>query len=120
MKRLLVMCATLFPLAAWGNDPPIPLPTGRYEFTHRFAEHPDMESITVIAEIIDDYIELTNADSDAVFPFGVLASGKLMWHAKSAQWIIAISDSAAEAEYVGGCSDGPDVVDLENRIYWTC
>lgn len=22
--------------------------------------------------------------------------------------------------FVGGCSDGPEVIDLEERIYWTC
>ena len=24
------------------------------------------------------------------------------------------------ATEVGGCSDGPEVVDLKKRIYWTC
>ena len=28
--------------------------------------------------------------------------------------------SSPVAEAVGGCSDGPEVVDLEKRIYWTC
>ena len=79
-----------------------------------------MQSITLVAEIIDDYIELTNADSDAVFDFGIMAKGKLVWHAKSSQWIIATSHADRDADDVGGCSDGPDVVDLQNRIYWTC
>lgn len=28
--------------------------------------------------------------------------------------------SDADAPQVGGCSEGPDVVDLVRKIYWTC
>ena len=120
MKQLVTLCALFVPLAAWADDPPIPLPTGRYEFTHRFAEHPDMSSIKLIAEIIDDQIELTNADSDAVFNFGIVAKGTLMWHAATQQWIIGLADEDRNASDVGGCSGGPEVVDLEELVYWTC
>jgi hypothetical protein len=98
----------------------VPLATGRYEFQHRFAEHPDMQSIKLIAEIIDDNIVLTNADSDGVFDFGVIAEGTLMWHARTQQWIIGNSEEDRNAEDVGGCSDGPSVVDLVKLEYWTC
>ena len=79
-----------------------------------------MSSITLIAEIIDDHIELTNADSDSVFPFGLIDEGTLMWHAASQQWIIGDSEEDRKAADVGGCSDGPSVVDLVKLEYWTC
>jgi hypothetical protein len=103
-----------------GWVPKQPLATGRYEFQHRFAEHPDMKSIKLVGEIIDDHIVLTNADSEEVFPFGVIDQGTLMWHAASQQWIIGTSDDDRTAEHVGGCSDGPSVIDLVKREYWTC
>jgi hypothetical protein len=105
---------------AVAEEPPVPLPTGRYEFRHRFAEHPGIPSIKLIAIIDDDHIELTNADSDKVFPFGLIEEGTLMWHAASQQWIIGYSEQDRNATDVGGCTDGPSVVDLVKLEYWTC
>ena len=79
-----------------------------------------MRSIKLIAEIIDDHIQLTNADSDDVFDFGVIEEGTLMWHALSEQWIIGDSEEDRYASDVGGCSAGPSVVDLVKLEYWTC
>jgi hypothetical protein len=120
MRLLVALCTICLTPTAVAEDPPIPLPTGRYEFQHRFAEHPNIQSIKLIAEIVDDHIRLTNADSDAVFAFGVIEEGTLMWHAASQQWIIGDSDADREAGEVGGCSDGPSVVDLVKLEYWTC
>jgi hypothetical protein len=106
--------------ASSGPPPKVPLATGRYEFQHRFAEHPDIQSIKLIAEVIDDNIVLTNADSDRVFNFGVIEQGTLMWHARTQQWIVGNSEEDRNAEHVGGCSDGPSVIDLVELVYWTC
>lgn len=100
--------------------PLLPIPSGRYVFEHRYAEHPDMRSIRLEAMIEGDHIVLVNWSDSAVFPKGVLAEGRLMWHAASRQWIVGEQDSDAQAAEVGGCSDGPAVIDLEKRIYWTC
>ncbi len=43
-----------------------------------------------------------------------------MWHAKSKHWIIGDNAKDKQAEEVGGCSDGPQVIDLKRGIYWTC
>ena len=66
------------------------------------------------------HIELVNDGDSSVFPVGVIESGTLMWHARSRQWIVGSDQADAKAEEVGGCSDGPSVVDLVARIYWTC
>jgi len=118
--KVLVALPLFVALTAWAEDPPIPLPTGRYEFKHRFAEHPDMTSITLIAEIIDDQIELFNADSDWLFNFGVVEKGTLMWHAATKTWIIGHSHEDRVAPHVGACTDGPSEVDLVELVYWTC
>lgn len=101
-------------------EPALPIASGRYEFQHRFAEHPRLSSMRLTATIKGRRIVLFNKSGSAVFPAGVVAEGTLAWHAASAQWIIAEGPADRDAEEVGGCSDGPDVVDLEQRIYWTC
>ena len=97
-----------------------PLPSGDYVFTHKFAEHPSIPSIKLDVQIRGPHIVLTNNDRTDVFPAGIINEGTLMWHAASGQWIIGTEPAAAKATEVGGCSDGPEVVDLERRIYWTC
>jgi hypothetical protein len=96
------------------------LPSGDYVFVHKFAEHPDIPSIKLDVQIRGRHIVLTNNDRTDVFPAGVIEEGMLMWHAASGQWIIGTQPGAVDATEVGGCSDGPQVIDLERRIYWTC
>ena len=43
-----------------------------------------------------------------------------MWHPASKRWIIGEKPSDRSLQEVGGCSDGPEVVDLVRKIYWTC
>jgi hypothetical protein len=104
--------------ASSGPEPP--LPDGDYSFTHRFEEHPDIPSIQVSVRIRGREIVVVNNDRTDVFPAGLLENGTLLWHARSAQWIIGANATDADAPQVGGCSAGPSVVDLERRIYWTC
>ncbi len=43
-----------------------------------------------------------------------------MWHEQSQQWIIGNKATDTKITDVGGCSEGPEVVDLKQRVYWTC
>ena len=99
-----------------------PLPSGDYVFVHKFAEaeHSSIPSIKVDVQIRGRHIVLTNNDKSDVFPAGVIAEGTLMWHTASGQWIIGTESTDVDAREVGGCSDGPEVVDLERKVYWTC
>jgi hypothetical protein len=122
MNWLCVILALVVASTALASPPTQPLPTGRYEFQHRFgeAEHWRIPSIKLIVDIDGDHIVLVNADSDAVFPFGVIDEGILMWHEKSQHWIVGETESDKFREDVGPCSAGPEFIDLEQRIYWTC
>jgi hypothetical protein len=102
------------------KEPALPIASGQYKFEHRFAEQPNMKSIPLLAVIKGRKIALINQTRSKVFPYGNIADGTLMWHAASKQWIIGSSKADRTAPYVGGCSDGPDVVDLKRKIYWTC
>jgi hypothetical protein len=93
---------------------------GEYLFKHRFAEQPNMESINLIAIVAGTAITLTNKDRAGVFPLGVIEEGELFWHKGSGQWIIVSSPEDKVAKDVGGCSAGPAVINLDERVYWTC
>ena len=111
---LLVGCAGA------AKTPPLPLASGQYVFQHRFAEHPNLASIQLMAQIEGNQITLINQDRFDVFPRGVIKQGTLTWHAPSGQWMIVEQADEVNAPEVGGCSDGPEVVDLQNKVYWTC
>jgi hypothetical protein len=99
-----------------------PLSSGDYVFVHKFAEaeQSTIPSVKLDVQIRGRHIELVNNDGTDVFPAGVIKEGTLMWHAASREWIIGTKPGDVDAPEVGGCSDGPEVVDLERRIYWTC
>ncbi len=79
-----------------------------------------MESFQLTAKISGRHIVLINDGQSNIFPKGVIAEGILTWHSKSKQWIISDNKSDRYAKDVGGCSNGPEVVDLKKRVYWTC
>ena len=120
MKYLIMLVVLLTSCIAAASTPRQPLRSGTYTFQHKFAEHPDMASITLTAKISGGRIKLINKSQSSIFPLGVIASGKLMWHSSTSQWIIVQDRSDELANDVGGCSGGPEVVDLQLKIYWTC
>lgn len=120
MKILAVLAALCIPSCTTTPGRPFPIEDGEYGFQHRFSEHPEMHSIDLVATIKGNHITLTNNDRSDVFPIGVIAEGTIMWHSKSRQWIIGDSTSDSDANEIGSCSEGPEVVDLQQRVYWTC
>ena len=71
-------------------------------------------------EIRGRSIRITSGANSSIFPAGLIEEGILLWHVASKQWIIGESESDADVEVVGGCSDGPTVVDLAQKVFWTC
>lgn len=107
----------LLPAAAAARPP---IPEGTYAFRQRSAEHPQLPAHPLVARIRGTHIVLINRSRAAHMPLGVVAEGELMWHAKSKQWILGHDPADRTADEVGGCSDGPEVVDLKQRVYWVC
>ena len=99
---------------------PLPLADGDYTFQHRFAEHPSIPSVPMQVRIRDGRITVTNNMPATPFPVGIVAEGLLLWNGRVDKWIIAHTEADRDATEAGGCSDGPEVVDLEERVYWTC
>lgn len=99
---------------------PAALADGTYVFSHRFAEHPNMKSISLEAIIKNGEISLINKGPSDIFSKGVIKKGEMFWHEKSGEWIILSTAEDKHAEHVGGCTDGPEVIDMAKKIYWTC
>ena len=101
-------------------DPELPINSGEYVFQHRDAEFPSSPGFPVRVTIRGDEITVTNQKAYGPIPSGVIDQGTLMWHSMTNQWILGYGDADREAPEIGGCSDGPNVVDFEARIIWTC
>lgn len=119
MKQLLAIAAIAASFSVGAATPKLPIRSGTYTFQHRFAEQPNLHNRPLTAEIRGRHIAIVS-DAPGIFPKGVVEDGTLMWHAKSKQWIIGESESDRYAKDVGGCSAGPTVVDLKNKVFWSC
>jgi hypothetical protein len=50
----------------------------------------------------------------------MLDEGIIMKHKKTGKWIIGKNEKDKSAKEIGGCSDGPSVIDFKKRIFWSC
>ena len=120
MKHLLFIIAMIVSVDGIASTPHQPLRSGQYTFQHRFAAQPNFPSIPLMVKISGNHITLINQSDSAFMPKGVIDRGTLMWHSKSKQWIVGHTGLDRRAEEVGDCANGPAIVDLQKRIYWTC
>jgi hypothetical protein len=120
MKPALSLSALLALAACSSLDPEPPIPSGQYEFLHRFVEHPTIPSVKLVAVIKGRSVVLANHSLSSALPLGVVARGQLMWHSKSRSWVIGQKPEDGSAPEVGGCTGGPEVIDLQARVYWSC
>jgi hypothetical protein len=121
MKAFILLAALCAVSAcAFAKEVPPPIADGHYTFVVRFAEHSNMTGGQLDAEVRGRHIRLISKPNSSVFPAGLVEEGILLWHTASKQWIIGQTEVDAESAEVGGCSDGPFVVDLEQKVFWTC
>ena len=50
----------------------------------------------------------------------IIDEGILMKHTKTGKWIIAHSNNDKNAKEIGGCSNGPSVIDFKLKQFWLC
>ncbi|HMN06589.1 MAG TPA: hypothetical protein PKD45_12780 [Flavobacteriales bacterium] len=95
---------------------------GTYVYDIAFAEW-EGRSLGAQCEVIikgDSIRVVYNGVGSLTVPKGhLLDEGRIMRH-KSGQWIIAHDPNDVNAPEVGGCSDGPSVIDFGGRKFWTC
>jgi hypothetical protein len=50
----------------------------------------------------------------------IFDSGIIMKHTKTGKWIIGHNKKDVNAKEIGGCSDGPTIIDFKRKIWWNC
>lgn len=122
-ERLAPLMAVALAAGCAGNTPAqpgMPLADGHYVFLQRFAEQPSIDGARFEVNIAGLHIKVVNHHPTRLFPAGLINAGQLMWSRPTHQWIIGQHPADAQRTDVGGCSGGPTVVDLAEKIYWTC
>ncbi|MBL7763841.1 MAG: hypothetical protein JNL23_10490 [Chitinophagaceae bacterium] len=50
----------------------------------------------------------------------IMDEGIIMKHKKTGKWIIGRKKEDINAKEIGGCSEGPSVIDFKNKKWWSC
>ena len=100
--------------------PAPPIASGRYRFQLRDPEFPQMDPIPLVASVDGPQVVFETVEANPRFPKGTRFEGRIAWHAKSRNWVLVASDAELAAEEVGGCTGGPEVLDLGRRVFWLC
>ena len=96
---------------------------GTYTFAIAFAEWQDRSLGATCTVVIrgDSVTVLHNGSKGLSGKKGdVLDKGILVKHARTGQWIIAHDAKDRYAKEVGGCTDGPAVLDFRRKKYSIC
>ena len=76
---------------------------------------------TCIIVIKNDSIQVIHNGGNLTGTKGqILDQGVIRKHKKTAKWIIAHKAEDVEAKEIGGCSNGPTIIDFEKKVWWTC
>ena len=95
---------------------------GTYIYQVAFAEWQGKSmGATVLVKIKGDSVYIIHNGGNLSGHKGeVIDSGIIMKHRKTGQWIIGSDPRDKDAPEVGGCSDGPSVIDFIHKKFWLC
>ena len=104
---------------AYGQKPK----DGTYTYTIAFAEWQGKSlGATCTVLIKGDSIKIIhNGKGNLTGKKGdIIEQGIIMKHTKTGKWIIGRNAKDKEAKEIGGCSDGPSVIDFKRKRFWSC
>jgi hypothetical protein len=114
---LVVICLLSFTAAAFAQIPG----SGTYVYSIAFAEWGGKSLGSTVTVIISgDSIKIINSGSLSGRKGEIIEEGRIIRHRTTAKWIIATKPEDEFAQDVGGCSDGPRVIDFKEKKWWTC
>jgi hypothetical protein len=96
---------------------------GIYTYTIAFAEWQGKSNGATCTVIIKgDSIEIIhNGTGNLTGKKGdILDQGILMQHIKTGKWIVGHKLNDKDAKEIGGCSEGPSIIDFKHRRFWLC
>lgn len=118
MKNILPVIFFVFSSQLFSQKPA----NGTYTYTIAFAEWNGQSlGATCTVKIKNDSIWVVHNGSKKLdgTKGEVIDSGLITKH-KSGKWIIAHSPKDKNATEIGGCSDGPRVIDFKQKKFWLC
>ena len=120
MKNIFFVCLFLFAFLLTQAQKP---KNGTYTYSIAFAEWRGKslgESCKVI--IKGDSIKIIhNGKGNLTGKKGdILDQGIIMKHNKTGKWIIGHNIKDKDAKEIGGCSQGPSVIDFKRKMFWSC
>ena len=96
---------------------------GTYKFTMAFTEYATRNLDTTCTVVIKGrYITVLHDGNQSIKgkKGDIINQGILMKHKRTRKFIIGSSEKDKLAEEIGGCTDDPNIVDIEKKIFWTC
>lgn len=118
MKAFILLPFLIFTQKLFSQKPP----DGVYTYTVAFAEWSGKSlSTTCTVKIKGDSIwVLHNGNSNLSGMKGeIIDQGIIMRH-KSGKWIISHTAQDKNAKEIGGCNEGPRVIDFKQKKFWLC
>ena len=120
MKYILTAFAVLF-IASWtiAQKPK----DGIYTYSIAFAEWQGKSLGATCTVIVkgDSIKVLHNGKGNLTGKKGdILDQGIIIKHTKTGKWIIGHSSKDKDAKEIGGCSDGPSIIDFTRKKFWSC
>ncbi len=114
----------LFLFKVLANDKPEGIPIdGEYIYQLRFAEWNMAyhgQDVKVIIKEDSIKIFLYKGELTGLKKGDLIEEGLIRFHNKTSNWVIVKDENELEVDDVGGCSDGPSIIDFKNKIYITC
>lgn len=115
-RAVLMFCFMLFSVLLHAQPK-----KGRYTYKIVFSEHPNSDTTkTCTVKFKGDSVFIIHNGSLTGEKGKVINKGILMKHHPTGKWIIAHDPKDADAPEIGGCSDGPMVMDFKRRMVWFC
>jgi hypothetical protein len=120
MKTFFIACLLLFTYTATRAQKP---KDGTYTYSIAFAEWNGKSlGATCTVFIKGDSIKVIhNGKGNLTGKKGdILDQGIIIKHTKTGKWIIGHSSKDKDAKEIGGCSDGPSIIDFTRKKFWSC
>ena len=120
MKRLFILTFILFVAHILFAQKP---KDGTYTYSIAWAEWGGKSLGATCTVIIkgDSIKVIHNGKSNVTGKKGdIYTEGKIMKHKRTGKWIIGRNEKDKDAKEIGGCSDGPSVIDFKTKRFWSC
>jgi len=122
LRRLGLVLVAFGPIGPAHAAPPVPLASGEYRFLMKDVEFPNLSGTPIRIVVSGRHVKIVSDSLDSTaFPLGsIVDEGTIIWHSATGQWIVGNKESDGDAAEVGGCSEGPAVIDFVGNVYWWC